>query len=380
MPFSFSRSRIFTLVGCLAVGIVTYGYNIVMFPGSHIPTHRYQKLATHLQSCLGNGTHVKVETYNPFRRRLYPNDTILVGHSFGGTFALWSAHQPNVRGIVLLYSHFNSRRQMWYPGIDLSAIDVPVLTILGTEDERLPFHKAIEDLFERHRRENEDSVHNKYFLTKRGFRHFSGIGNEEDNDDDALTLASDIASFIQSMYRYDKSVTDEDTCLWFDRSDRIHLPTFTRDLSQSLNLLDALLQTAEMPGWWTFHFLMFLFSKPSAHRHYKFTLGDSLLLKTSHLSKDQFHHFLRCELFPHIEIEWREIVLPSIHPAIMTWLLREPRLVPQRHDSSSLRPWKGEILILPVNDNVTYYRVPNRRWMLSNATLALQSFRLPREE
>lgn len=353
--------RTFSLCVVLSIPwVVIHAYNVIVYTGSHIPTQRYTKLVTGLQFMLGGRNNVSIQPYTPCRRS-FPNDTILIGHSFGGTFALWDANKPNVRGVVLLYSHFNSRRTMWYPGIAMRSVRPPVLTILGTDDKRLPFKCAIDDLFVK-----QEEVHrNKHFLVKPGYGHFSGLEQEEqDEDNRAMILASEIAAFIQSMDTYDNALQEQ--CMtWYHPKYKPTLP-LTRDLSKSMNLIDALVMVSGLPGWWQLHFFLFLLSKPKYQENVEFTWKDSTLYKTSHVPMEKFQAFLDKEMFPTIDIDWRIIRLPSIHPAILPWLLREPKLVPSKHGSS--KEWKGEMIVLPVNENVTYYRVPHRHPLLTNVS------------
>lgn len=334
------------------------GYNVILLPGSHIPSRRYAKIVEHLQSNLGNDSRVHVETYKPFRRE-YPNDTVLVGHSFGGSMALWDANKPNVKAVVLLYSHFNHRGKMWYPRTDMNSIRPPVLTILGTKDQRLPFPRAIDDLFYK---QDVGACPNKHFLVKPWYNHFSGL---DDDEEQATCLANDIALFLRDTHAYDNA-RQERAFQWYTASSVIPMG---RDLSQSLHFLDALLMTAGFPGWWHAHFFAFLLSKPGRYENFQFQIGDSILYKTYNVPKDRFYEFLKRDVFPHIDIEWREITLPSIHPAIFPWLLREPRLVPV--DRPRRCPWRGEVIVLPINENVTYYRVPTRRPLLANVSSSL---------
>lgn len=363
-PYRRGILRTFSL--CLVLSIpwmVIHGYNVMVYTGSHIPTARYTKLVDRMQSILGNESTVSIGKYSPFRRA-YPNDTILVGHSFGGTFALWDAHKPNVKGIVLLYSHFNTRHKMWYPGVDMTSIQPPVLTILGTDDERLPFHCAVDDLVVK----QEQRVRNKHFVIKVGNRHFSGLPLNDRclvEDVKINELAEEITHFIQSMDTYDNGVQEQQWG-WFQPSSKPRLP-HSRDFSQSLGLLDALLKASGMIGWWHAHFLGFLSSKPKPYENVEFTWAESILYKTHGVSLETFQSFVNTQMFPHIDIDWRIIQLPSIHPAILPWLLREPRLIPS-HRSSSKR-WMGEMIVLPVNENVTYYRIPHRHWLLRNVSM-----------
>eukprot|EP00734_Pompholyxophrys_sp_LG126_P000042 Pompholyxophrys_sp_v1_NODE_2_length_20472_cov_5.132586.p7 type:complete len:342 gc:universal NODE_2_length_20472_cov_5.132586:8183-9208(+) len=319
-----------------------FGYNVILYPGSHVKKERYHLLQKHLENRFQTNHTLSFQEYNPFFK--YPNDTILIGHSFGATFSLIDAmrYPDKIKAVVLLNGHFNSRHKMMYPGIDQKNVKQPVLTILGTNDTVLPFWKAIDDLFYK----NMMSLNNKFYLINEGFEHFTGL-----NDSYSSTLADQIYGFIENTKLYS---IDEKKYLWFSRNVAFPL---TIDLSRSVNVIDALLLVTGFPCWHILHYLFFLTRKPEPMMNYQFSNDVDYLLKTADKVKTgDVIYFLDKHIFSNkIEIQWKETILPTIHPSILVWLFKTPYLKKYKD-----QPIQGEIIVLPVNENVTYYKFPSR--------------------
>jgi hypothetical protein len=166
-------------------------YNILLYPGSQVSLEKYQGINNSIKKKLNNT--ITFKRFIPFSK--YKNDTIIIGHSFGGYFGLIDAQMNNdtVKGVILLNSHFNSRGKMPYPRIDMKTISQPVLTILGRQDERLPFKKAIDDLFY----SDNNYLINKHFIVNENFTHFSGL-----NDTDTELLSEQMCYFIENIDNY----------------------------------------------------------------------------------------------------------------------------------------------------------------------------------
>ena len=91
-------------------------------------------------------------TYLPyFPQEPLQTNTIIIGHSLGGFFGLLycimdqSRNNNNVKGCVLLNSHFNERYKMPYLGVKQNKLKMPVLTLLNRDDDKLPLVKALDD-------------------------------------------------------------------------------------------------------------------------------------------------------------------------------------------------------------------------------------------
>jgi hypothetical protein len=309
-------------------------YNLVFYPGSRIPWTRYKSLISTLEKNFN--TTISVKKFNLFEK--HPDDTIIIAHSFGGTFALIDAMKDfeSVKGIVLLNSHFNTRHKMFYPGIDVKNIQQPVLTILGEKDKQLPIKKAIDDYFY----VNENFCTNKYFIVNENFDHFTCL-NETD------IISKQITEFINNIEFYKPP---ENKYKWFTRP--VHYPG-TIDLACSLNIIDALFKVIDFPCWKTVHFLYFLWLKPN-DINYQYSDKTFCLLKTQNITESKIEDWLKSELNSNYEITWKKTVLPSIHPSILIWLFKEPSVYKKNNKLY------GEIIVLPIKNNTTYYKTPNK--------------------
>lgn len=126
---------------------ITIGF----FPGSGIPVSTYAQFLQELQysDCKlnpVNNIHISIRP-----SILMPKNTVLIGHSFGGSICLWLAlfdkatNRNNVNACILINSHFNQRRVMPYPPININKLDIPVLVMLNEHDNKLPLFKALDD-------------------------------------------------------------------------------------------------------------------------------------------------------------------------------------------------------------------------------------------
>ena len=94
---------------------------------------------------------VNITNYTYFPLQTTVNNTIMIGHSFGGSISLlycvkdYIQNTNYINSCVLINSHFNHGGKMPYPKISLHMIKQPVLTIIGRNDEKLPYRKAIHD-------------------------------------------------------------------------------------------------------------------------------------------------------------------------------------------------------------------------------------------
>ena len=140
--------------------------NIEFFHGSKIDTLFYSTFLDKLQDSYD----INVSTPNYITWPFFPKNTILIGHSFGGSICLWYCilekllGVSNIKACILINSHFNQREVMPYPKINISSIPVPVLTILTDNDEKLPIFKAIDDAIY----VKQNNITNKEFIAITG--------------------------------------------------------------------------------------------------------------------------------------------------------------------------------------------------------------------
>ncbi len=122
---------------------------IGFLPGSNIPLDFYQPFLEDLTNKLEFDVNITNYTYFPLQTTV--NNTIMIGHSFGGSISLlycvkdYIQNTNYINSCVLINSHFNHGGKMPYPKISLHMIKQPVLTIIGRNDEKLPYRKAIHD-------------------------------------------------------------------------------------------------------------------------------------------------------------------------------------------------------------------------------------------
>jgi len=123
--------------------------HIRFLTGSQLPKEFYQPLLTDLEKELDKPVNISFMNYFPFDP--VPNNTVLIGHSLGGFFALLYAIRDKVSdtncidGCVLINSHFNERRTMPYLGVPLQSVQQPTLVLLDRHDTKLPLEKALDD-------------------------------------------------------------------------------------------------------------------------------------------------------------------------------------------------------------------------------------------
>lgn len=172
----------------------TTPYNIVFLRGSFVSKLFYTPFIHSLQKKLLDkniDSTIEFGEYLPLQK--YKNNTILVSHSFGGSFALLHCLADNtnsIRGCVLINSHFNQRNKMPYPGFILRSIKQSVFTILNNCDEKLPLAKSIDDL----QVKIKENLKDKFFVINNG-THFSTFQNYEEVD----RTTNQILSYIQGL-------------------------------------------------------------------------------------------------------------------------------------------------------------------------------------
>ena len=117
--------------------------------GSFIKEDFYQPFFDNLQEYSEEKLNITFLSYQPFQK--LENNTILIGHSFGGFFSLLYTineqikNRNNIEKLILINSHFNARYKMPYFKILPESINVPTLVLLNRKDEKLPLKKALDD-------------------------------------------------------------------------------------------------------------------------------------------------------------------------------------------------------------------------------------------
>lgn len=346
-------------------------YNIIFLKGSQIKNDFYspflQKLQTELnsrnlpqKSTLKIGEYFSISPPEPF--------SIVVGHSFGGFFALLKAiqHPEQIKGCVLINSHFNQRGVMPYIPLSLDKIKQPTLILLNQHDKKLPLSKAMDDyhIYRNTPAPNYSIAPRKEFHIRPGTHLSSFIEPVE-----IQQTVSDIVDFIATLQSYDLNATSP-----FDFN-------FDFDIEKKCLLLDNV-SYWKLPNTRAYYNLpTFLASKPGLFNciYYPGNLYKTSNLKEERLIQEltreihsliiQSHTFQSIAPFP--EIHFNKIYLPlgprysrtqSVRNgmflySLMKWLSHEPQI----HYSTTPYPkLVVELLVVPIIDNIIYYKLPNK--------------------
>ena len=193
--------------------LVGLAFQIFFYRGSHVRHDAYTPLLDAIS--LRINTTVSVYNYSMCHRHACQEPSILIGHSFGGYFSLLDAlrdankneEQDNIKGVVLLNSHCNSMGKAPYPRVPQEKLSsLPVLTLLGSKDSRLPLRTALWDIMEM----KEKMIPNKFYRIDPRGGHFTGIavaGQPAPTTQEVDTMASVISDFIIDLQEKEKNKT-----------------------------------------------------------------------------------------------------------------------------------------------------------------------------
>ena len=168
---------------------IVNAYNIYFCRGSFIDKSTYSNFLRELQATLPESN---VEYQDYITCTEFPEDSILIGHSFGGFVSLLHTmnNPENVKACILLNSHFNHNFQMPYLCVSMHKVKQPVLCIFTNFDEQLPCEKVFQDW----QVATNEKMDNKHFELYDG-THFSIFTQQE-----KVTLISDrIAKFVEQL-------------------------------------------------------------------------------------------------------------------------------------------------------------------------------------
>ena len=355
------------LLNFLTVCTVCMSYKLVFYPGSQIRNSKYLPLLQIIKTKT-NITEVSFGRYLPLTD--YKNDTIIIGHSFGGYFGLLNCMKNvnNVKGCILINSHFNQRYKMPYFSIPIKKVEQPVLTILSEFDSILPLENAIDDFFIT----SEENLDNKFFklINSTHTSHFHNYENLEE-------LSTQISNFILNIdsndftnfYKEKKNL--ESKFLWKFQRD---FTKNTRECSISFNLMDALLEISNFPLWHELHFLYFLFSKPYG-TNFMYSTEKSVLYKTKNINETKLKQFLEkrtLKYFKTNNVTWKlkknpidnNILNLALLPyQLLYWLLCTPKV--KVVNNTTL---EAEVFVVKIFDDIIYYKFPSKFAVFSGLT------------
>ena len=323
-------------------------FQILLYKGSHVKDQVYAPLMSRVNELTGKNA--SLVDYHFFSRNEYKEDVFLIGHSFGGYFALldYFKNQHRVKGIVLLNSHFNSKKKAIYPKISQEDVEAPVLTVLGGKDDRLPIKKAIHDYFEK----EEKNFIEKYYIIEPQAGHFFGLKNAAEIEK--------LAGYIYDFYtdtknnNFTKTIKNTEITKTTFSYDFFNILPNTINFNWSLNLYDGLFKLL-MPEylWIYFHYLWFLYAKPTDSYNTQFNDEDSILFKTRNMSLEKMIYGYEKNL--NIKFGDKKITtLPTLGVFIPVWLLYYPAVNKDTY----------EIVQIIINKETTYYKFPNPRRLM----------------
>lgn len=296
-----------------------YAYKIVFLKGSFISNELYTPLLKSL-----NYENIEFGNYNcDYNSK---EETILICHSFGGYFGLLNCMKnENIKGCVLINSHFNQRFKMPYFGINMDQIKQPVLTILNTDDNFLPLAKGIDDFF-------VQSNKKKYFIINQG-DHFSSFSDDN--------TSKQINHFINSISNNN-----------FTKYENINY-----DLYYKIN--------------WDFNntfehtqFENFLKSKP-INKNQIFSDSEYTYYKTNNINIiDSLNNNFD------VQINWNIKILKTnskieIPKTLLKWFIFKPKI------KTSNNYVGVDVLLIPIDNNDVYYKFPSKFSILQKIELII---------
>lgn len=308
-------------------------YQIFLYQGSGVPNKHYVPLLTSLATQNSNITHINTKSYSFFQRNEFKEDTILIGHSFGGYFALKDAihdkerKNHRVKAVVLLNSHFNSRGQAPYFRLPIDSVSIPVLTLLAEQDDRLPLEWAIPDYWQTIGSKLE---RNRPFLLYPSHHHFTGLGELKTLE--TVKMACHINKFLAGALHWNSTETEYIHKCFSYKQDSFWLPK-GYDCNKPLNILDYLFQIFWFRFFWDWtHFVYFLTLTTSPHFYPFFTFQKDMLIKSDGLSFEeliQYHsnlfpspkplsHYKKKSLAPNLLGLYIWLLLPTFSSSIRT--------------------------------------------------------------
>jgi hypothetical protein len=301
---------------------------------------------------------VAFHNYSFFRRSHFTEDTVLIGHSFGGYFALLDTlvdqkDNKYVKGVLLLNSHFNSRHQAWYPSLKQEDVHVPVFTIAGGNDTRLPLAHVLPDLWDK----QQKYLFNKSYKIFAEETHFSSLNSTH--------VLDDIEKFITSVHHEETFTTDsfEKEYVWKEPSTFLPSPI---DYTKSLGVIDALTSLVLKRFFWEWvHHILFMMEKPAVNKNIIFTeYGLHVLVKTMNVEEDQILNICRETLPSSIrhKVFFDVVTLPKNIFGLYQWLLFP--LVFQMSWENDGKTLKCPVMMLPLDDNKCYYKFLHPRHIM----------------
>ena len=329
------------------------GFQVLLYKGSHTDPKIYQPLVEKINTL--SGVNVTIADYSFLKRNKFTEDTIIVGHSFGGYFSLldYQVNPQSVKGIVLLNSHFNSAKKAIYPGVNQREVQIPVLTILGGRDKRLPIGYGFADFVEK----NEAMIPDKFYYIEPSREHFTGLTKESNAETEKL--AQLVADFVTDIDAEKKNMSRTlQNCAETEKRysyDFFKILQGSVNFNWSQNLYDGLAKIVMIHWLWSYsHYLWFLMSKPTDCYCTQFHDEDAIYFKTKNISEEEMITRFENQLLSSPDTDTHSykkdiFTLPTVGISIPIWLSMKPYVKKNRY----------QIIRVPINNNTVYYKFPN---------------------
>jgi hypothetical protein len=320
-------------------------FQFILLKGSFINDHLYQSYIKQTSQLIQHP--ITIQESNLFQRNKYDNDTILIGHSFGGYLALldYLHNRDKIKGIILINSHFNYPKKAIYPSINPLKITIPVLTILGGQDDKLPLDISYWET----QKKVELDLKDKYYYIYPSMDHLNGFL------DNNYTKYNSMLSSIFINNIIEQNMTQIQTiCQFYQKKYQWEPCSFINDkinFSNSFHFIDLLFKIIWGDNLWNqIHFLLFLYFKP-IDTNGIFISDNSIFIKSKDLDIYQLIENYK-SLHPILSNYQPKIIkLPSFYPYSMTkWLHSTP---------SILQNQTFEVFQIPFWKEINYYKFPN---------------------
>lgn len=262
-------------------------FQVFFYCGSFVSKHKYTPFLDLLRR--ENNCQVTVlKSFDSIGCVRDKNDSILIGHSLGGVSALYDALRfgDNVKGVILLQSHLNSRNKMPYPGIPARKVNVPLLTILAGKDGRLPIQRSIDDLYEKVKR----GYNNHFYIINKNFSHFTGV--VEGGCSEKEMLINQTTVFIRAVSNNNFTKLRQQGAslerrLQYNIANLTNSPTIHSD---TFGVIDALLSLVLPQSVWRFiHWTYFVESRVEKNNHHMYEDDDHIFWKSSQDDVGRIH-------------------------------------------------------------------------------------------
>lgn len=299
---------------------ITFSYNIIFLPGSFVKSYFYKNMLDKIKNNLKEeNINVTYKIGNYFDTVNKEPNTTLICHSFGGFFGLLKCIEDrsgNIDNCILINSHFNQRRKMPYPSINLKDVNQNVLTILTKNDDKLPLSKAIDDQYV----SNYENLSNIEFIINNG-THYSSF------EEDVNIVASQISTFINKKIKGKQMRTIDDVYIHESFNDFLSSKPFKKNqLFININNNNILYKTRDTDI--DIH-LKTLFTNTDT-----FTWNKIYLNITDHINSNVF------------------LKTSNIFQFLYTWLFVQPKV------TTIGKKKYADLIIFPISNSTIYYKLP----------------------